>query len=495
MRRLTHLEYQSSISALFFPATVSSTNFDLPPDAISSSFDNNAEGINISDYLIEQYQNAAENVATEVFNNTAQRASVVGCDLASTSLAAASRDACLLAFVKRVGRMAYRRALSDEETAGLIALSKLPAANNDTDAYASAKIIARALLQSPNFIFRVEVGVETQKSGTYKLTGYEIATRLAYLLTTRGPDDELLAAAERGDLETTTGIETQAKRLLYATNDARTPVQQGIQNFYTQWLNLPKLYTVQRTGYSQWTPTLVGDLRTEVTTLTDDFVWNDGQSFPNVLTASYTYMNSALATYYGASGVSGNGFQKVNLEATSDRPGLLGRAGVISANTKSDETAVIFRGKFIGNSMLCQEVPAPDPKDAMSVGVDRLTTPKCAGCHIMMDKIGSGFAKFNAIGLPVSNAGSVNTSGTIQKLNAKPFNGIGELGQILSNESTVTQCIVTKLLTFGEGKQLKTDAPEVAGLSAAFDSANHDLRKLYLAYVLSDRFRYRVVNP
>jgi hypothetical protein len=495
MRRLTHTEYQSSVAALFYPVAVSAAHFDLPPDAVSAGFDNNAEGISISDLLIEQYRVAAEAVTEQVFEDTTHRATLVGCDLASASLSASQRDTCMRDFIQRVGRMAYRRPLATDELKGLEALSKLPAQNNDTDRYAPAKLVAQALLQSPHFIFRVEVGQRTTKSGTYKLTGYEVATRMAYLLTTRGPDDELLAAAERGELDEPQGIEAQGRRLLYGSDEAaRAHVQQGVQNFYTQWLNLGKLNTLRRESYVAWTPEVVSALRTETTQLVDEFVWNEGRNFLQTLTAPYTYLNNSTATFYGHGSVTGSGFQQVALEPSLDRPGLLGRAAVIAANTKSDETAVIFRGKFIANALLCQEIPPPDPADAMAIGVDRMSTPKCAACHQFMDKVGSGFARFNAVGLPVANADSVSNAGVVQGLNEASFQGISELAGLLVQQPVVTRCVVSKLLTFGEGKQLSPDAPEVGPLYDAFVASGQDLRALYLQYMMSDRFRYRVVN-
>lgn len=494
MRRLTHAEYQSSISALFFPATISSTLFDLPPDAISGGFDNNAEGINISDLLIEQYQSASEAVSNAVFSDTTNRKLLIGCDLADASLAAATKDACLLKWVQRMGRMAYRRPLSTDEQNGLMALARLPSTQKDSDTYAPAKLVAQALLQSSNFIFRVELGQRTPKRDVFKLTGYEVATRLAYLFTTRGPDETLLLVAEQGGLDTIEGIQAQAQRLI-STTDAplASQVKQGVQNFYTQWFNFGKLNTVRHDQYTAWTPSNIVALREETTRLADDYIWSADRRFLDIFVAPYTFMNSTVASFYGNGAVSGGAFQKVNVDAASDRLGVLGHAALIAANTKSDETAMIFRGKFVSTALLCQVIPAPDPADAMATGVDRLSTPKCAACHKFMDKIGTGFARFNAVGLPIDNAASVGNGGTIESLNQKAFTGVTELARIIASEPTVNRCLVSKLLTFGEGKQMGTDVPEVAQLLSAYESTHQNLLELYMAYVASDRFRYRVV--
>ncbi|HRE90675.1 MAG TPA: DUF1592 domain-containing protein, partial [Myxococcota bacterium] len=67
----------------------------------------------------------------------------------------------------------------------------------------------QAALLSPRFIFKVE----EDRPNTTRLDGYEIATRLSYLLWSTMPDEALLAAAAGGELDTTAGIPAQVRRM------------------------------------------------------------------------------------------------------------------------------------------------------------------------------------------------------------------------------------------------------------------------------------------
>src|SRR5207247_5592928 len=76
------------------------------------------------------------------------------------------------------------------------------------DGLRAAQIVVEAMLQSPNFLFRVE----QRQKGAWK--HYEMASRLSYFLWDTMPDDELFRSAAAGELATTDGIERVARRLL-----------------------------------------------------------------------------------------------------------------------------------------------------------------------------------------------------------------------------------------------------------------------------------------
>ena len=54
----------------------------------------------------------------------------------------------------------------------------------------SVKLALKTILVSPSFLFRVEMDLVS--SEPYRITDYELAARLSYLLWSSMPDDELL---------------------------------------------------------------------------------------------------------------------------------------------------------------------------------------------------------------------------------------------------------------------------------------------------------------
>ena len=61
--------------------------------------------------------------------------------------------------------------------------------------------VVAATLQSPDFLFRVEIGTPAASNPSLRwLTDHELASRLAFFLTDRPPDDALLDAADAGDV-------------------------------------------------------------------------------------------------------------------------------------------------------------------------------------------------------------------------------------------------------------------------------------------------------
>ena len=87
------------------------------------------------------------------------------------------------------------------------------------------------------------------------LTSWELASRLSYFLTGSMPDDALFAAAAADALRTPAQVAAQARRLLAATNG---PVPDRVAQFFTEWLNLVNLASLQRdkTVFPTFTPTL-----------------------------------------------------------------------------------------------------------------------------------------------------------------------------------------------------------------------------------------------
>ena len=141
-----------------------------------------------------------------------------------------------------------------------------------------------------------------------------------------------------------------------------------------------------------------------------DLVWSDAIS-PKLFTADYGYLNGDLASIYGVSRPQPSSSESPS-RPNSERAGLLGQAMFLALAAKPDETSPTARGLFVREQFLCQHVADPPPgvntnlppvtEAKPQTNRERLaehaTNKSCAGCHNLIDPIGFGFEKFDAIG-------------------------------------------------------------------------------------------------
>jgi hypothetical protein len=241
LRRLTRVEYNNTVRDLLGDTTTPADRF--PPDEVSGGFSNNAAVLSVSPLLAEKYQEAAEALAaTAVQNLTA----LVGCDPARMG-----EDACARQFVERFGKRAYRRPLVGAEIDRLL---KVFGAARGAGFARGIEVTLRAMLQSPNFLYRIETSPARAGEKYARLSGYEVATRLSYLLWASMPDDRLFAAADRNELATPDQVGNLARTML-----ADPRAHRAIPEFYRQWLGLGALDTVVKDA--QVYPELTAELR------------------------------------------------------------------------------------------------------------------------------------------------------------------------------------------------------------------------------------------
>ena len=93
------------------------------------------------------------------------------------------------------------------------------------------------LLDSPHFLYREELGAPDPAAPTRRVfSGYELASRLSFLVTNSTPDDTLLDAAKAGKLATAAGLGAEAQRLL-----ASPRAHDAMANFFTELYALDDL--------------------------------------------------------------------------------------------------------------------------------------------------------------------------------------------------------------------------------------------------------------
>ena len=119
-----------------------------------------------------------------------------------------------------------------------------------TDYATGISLIVQAMITSPSFIYRTELGPTTlaaDASGNYPdttLNPYEIASQLGFLFLGSLPDAALTAAAADGSLATTDGLNAQIDRLL-----ALPAVKANLTNIIIDWFNVRQMFDKAQQGH------------------------------------------------------------------------------------------------------------------------------------------------------------------------------------------------------------------------------------------------------
>ncbi len=464
MRRLTHSQYNHTVRDLLGDQTNPASQF--PPEDFVNGFQNQADAQSIPALLAEAYGAAAEKLSRNAFRG-GDTNGIIPCK---------PDTKCRDRFVREFGLKAFRRPLGAKEVERYAKLF-----NGQKDFVDGAQLVVEAMLQSPNFLFRVERGGDAR--------AYQIASRLSYFLWDTMPDDGLFRSAAAGELDTAAGVEKAARRMLA---DARA--RQSLDEFVAQWLRFDRvLNTVKdRASFPMFNPELAASMTEETRLLIADAVWNDGD-FMTIFKSDYGFINSDLANLYKFPAPLAE-FQRTKFPSDTDRAGLLGQATFLALTSKPADTSPTARGLFVREQFLCQHVPDPPPGTNSNLPPVTASKPQtnrerlsmhlqsnvCASCHRLIDPIGFGLEKFDAIGgrreklvltfrpgrkekqtEPAKAEVPLDTSGEIAGIPNSGFHSPKELGRVLADSPQCQQCVVKQLFRFAFGR------PETA--LAAFD--------------------------
>ena len=475
LRRLTHHEYNNVVRDLLGDTSQPAQQF--PPEDFVNGFKTQYQGQSVSPLLMETYSQAAEKIARNALRRGSLPAKVTP------------------GWVASFGRRAFRRPLRAEELKRYEALA----------VKGGAQLVAEAMLQSPAFLFRLE---DTDEAA---LKPYAAASRLSFALWASMPDEALLAAAASGEILTAAGAGKHARRLL---DDERA--KENIDEFTAQWLRFDRVLGTakDRRRYPKFNREAAVAMTEEARRFVRDLAWSD-RSFMEVLTDPHGYVSADLAAIYDLP-VPAREYERVAFDAKSERAGLLGQALFLASTAKPDDTSPTARGLFVREQLLCQHVPPPPPgvdtnlpvlseakpltnKERLGV---HLSSPACAGCHTLIDPIGFGFEKFDAIGgrreaarilfterkakdAPKHIDLPLDTRGYVSGLKAAEFTNPRELGEVLAKTEICQECIVKQLFRYTVGRfETRADRPAIDALAARFRGSQFRFRELMLSLAI-----------
>lgn len=400
---LSRLEYKNTVRAISgvdvdvnIPAAHSIEDGNRNPRL---AFSNDQKSRTIDPNLAFNIKQAATAIATGF---TAAKKDALDCSAEPVT------DACL----KRLGAQVYRRPLAAEELADLKTLGSF--AN-----------VVTYLFQSPDFLYRTELGNETSGES---MTPYEIAAALSYLLTSMPPDSELMLVASQGGLSEGATRRAQAERLLKSTNG----MNETLQKFFIEWLEIGRAETADKVGAYD-----------------GKAVFGETQKFLNTFMSEDGSLETLLTKEEGG------------------RFGILQQRAFIAAHSNNNSTAPVKIGKTIARNMLCLALPPPpanvnnDLKETPDIKTTRAklamhtANPTCASCHVRIDPFGFVFENFDQLGMSrmLDNGEPVNTKVDIALGLSidKSYEDSNELIQNISQSKELAACFDSFFQQFAYG--------------------------------------------
>jgi hypothetical protein len=498
LRRLTRTEYENSVRDLLGVNTAAVK--DIPLD-VTQGFDNNAALQGAAELLVEKYVLVSETLAAEAVKNVS---TLTGCNASTTG-----ERACAQQFARKFGRKAFRRPITTNDESFLMSAYDIGASGGS---YAEGiEVMIRAALQSPNFIYRLELTPPTQPNQKWIPLGpYELATRLSFFLWGTGPDDALLDAAAAGQLNTKAQVAAKAREMLKSPK-----AQAALTNFIEQWTGLKKLDNLSRN--SEYFPNFSADMRDamqrELPAFVNYMFTNNNVTLRNLFTSNVAFVSGPLASVYGVSAPSGSATtpKMVTLPASQERAGLLTQAGFMAVQAHPDQTSPVLRGKFVRANLLC--TPPPPPPDDVDITVPDVTEAPtardranlhlsagggCASCHVLMDPIGLAFENFDALGQHriYENGNTIDVSGEIMYGNdpalTGAFKGVKPMAEKLVNSQNVQNCVATQMFRFSAGRyESQGDTCSLYAMQTAFSQSNGNILELMIAITQTEVFLNR----
>ena len=395
--------------------------------------------------------------------------------------------------------------MSDDEVEAHLILFQLGATHfPEMDEFdAGVRVLLEALMQSPHFLYRVELG-NGQTGDAVALTDFEIATRLSYMIWNTMPDDALLDEAERGALRTSDQIAAQASRLL---DDPRGRAM--TQRFHEQLFNwdLYRGLSKDPALFPNYYPEIGDDMYEEARRFVENVVLERDGDLAELLTAPYTFANDGLAAVYGFEGDFDGTFSEVAFDGSqSGRGGLLTQLGFLASH--GGLTGSIHRGVFINHRVLCTELPPPPDAlppipndDGMTMTsrerIEMHTGPGTCGatCHgTYINPIGFAFESYDALGQHrvEENGRPIDTSGTFEFGDGTVnFSGAGELNDAMAGRIETHDCYTKHWVEYALGRD--TAGSDLDLIQALGDRSLDGLsvKELIIELVTSDEFRSR----
>lgn len=475
------------LSRSIFPETTISSGFSAASSANvvnrgeSNRIEDNAEAL--ATYLLEQADTALPAVASCV----------------DTGFTDADVDACMPAFIQEFGLRAYRRPLTDGETA--IVQGVYDAMRQELSAREGWAAVMQLFLQAPALLYRTELGLAAQDGAELRpLTDYEMAVRLSFFFLNSMPDAELFAAAAAGELRTTEQVEAQARRL-----SQQPGVIDSLESFHRDWAQTYQLADATKTD-GAFTPEVRAAMQQEMRTFVQH-VYETDPRLQTLLTTNQFPVSAELGPLYGVDGADGS------VQTVPNRHGFLTQVSFTASHAKEAATDPIHRGYFVLKGVLCGQVGAlPEGLDLQGPLESTANEPTarqrlqplmerndCSGCHTVFNPIGLSLETYDELGRyrAQENGVDIDASGELLTLGAdQSYEDVAGMVSLMAGSDAVHDCYVDNWYEYAMGRSIVTEEqPALEPIKERFRETDGDIRELLVAIATSPPFRFRPVAP
>jgi hypothetical protein len=506
-RRLTRDEYLRSAGAVLGEKVVAAAEVQLAaaqiPGETSGDITQEFQNEHAYDHVFGIVA-TAQALAKTTVSDAAIRVRVFGACAQS-----ADRE-CAAAYLAGDVRRISKRPL--DETTRVTMLNAFSDAGESNE---GLELLLARVLQAPEAVFHLAVPKQRDgalRDGMVAVDAWTVAARIAYALTGRGPDDELLDAAERGELGSVEQARPQAERLLDSP-DAR----RQLEAILDAWLDLQRLPSPNEAVASTLgidPVALTDEARRELLDYALYEILDRDADAHTLMTADVGFPRSErMGVLYGSE--LADGVDPVTLP--QGHRGLLVRvAPLLSGGLR---TSPILRGVYVRKRLLCDALADPDfnavqrrseelqltePQSARRF-TELLTAPsECMACHAQINPLGFALEGYDGFGASRDHETAWNDDGSevarhaldtgvldanIEAGSAKRMDDASELVQAIAASAKYRACLAERFYTHAQLRPVAAeDTCALSEIEAALRQGSSVKEAWLLAVLNQDTF-------
>lgn len=411
---------------------------------------------------------------------------------------------CGTAFIQAIGRKLYRRPLEQREVDAMLTVYDTAIAEQ-LDFVTAARWTLVALLQAPQFLFRMDDEVDGVPGEPRDLSSYELATRLAAFLWVSVPDEALLAAAQDQSLLQAEVLDAQVARMLADPKARRFTETFAIDFSRARLASFEGSTDADRAALNE----------SVIATFQDHF-WTQQGSLAGLFQTTRFVVNPTVAGLLGLE-ATGEGLQVVDVSGLPERVGLMSHPGMIAGMGDLSVGSFVNRGKYLMERLLCRH-PAAVP-DSVAAEIEafntdtaglnereraevRMSRSVCWSCHKQFEPLAFGFARFDGAGRYV---GETDASGKPLPLDGWVPTGedeepqyldVASYMQVLATNPVIQTCMTEHFIDFAtsrSGDEVGRAEAELVGQDYIANGST--LSAVVSAVVHSPIFRTLITAP
>ncbi|WDI41013.1 DUF1588 domain-containing protein [Bremerella sp. P1] len=401
-----------------------------------------------------------------------------------------------------------------------------------------------AVLLSPEAVFRLELGSGTpDEFGRRMLSPQELAYALAYALTDRQPDGQLLQAAAEGRLQSKEDVRREIDRIFDSEKIQKPRLMRFFQEYFG-YLAATDIFKDKELNAHHHPTTLVQDTEQLIQWILD----RDKDVLFELLTTNKAFINfrqdpkrgtvqpaqpkNLIHTSYGLPvDWKWTPNQPVELPP-EERAGILTQPSWLVANSGNFDNHPILRGKWIRERLLGGTIPdlpitvdaqlPEEPQNTLRYRMRVTQEEYCWNCHRQMNPLGLTFEVYDHFGRHRTLEHVVDLEATANNLDKKgnplgnvyrqiPVDATGTLAGTgdprltgdyrdavqmihqLAKSERVRQVFVRHVFRYflGRNEQL-SDSPTLIMADNTYVESEGSFRALVTSLLTSDSFLYRI---